>query len=251
VVEVREAAAAPSATPAVAPIHRVAVTDEVVKRIVDLILHVGLKPGDRLPAERKLSVMLGVGHTTLREALKLLSAVGLVRVSVGHGTFVGSGESSLLASRVSWGVLMGEHSTHELMETRRAIELEVAGLASDRGTDEEIDLIGQRLEQMRASLADAEVFGRFDLEFHLAVSQAAHNRVLHRVLETVRQLLQVGILETTREYGDQRQTIEAHTAVYDAIRARDAFAARLAMSAHLDVVEAQLLELVGRTTRPA
>jgi GntR family transcriptional repressor for pyruvate dehydrogenase complex len=235
----------------VARIERVAVTDEVVKRIVDLILHEGLKPGDRLPSERKLSAMLGVGHTTLREALKLLTAVGLVQVSVGNGTFVGTGQSSLLARRVSWGVLMGEHSTHELMETRRAIEVEVAGLAAGRGTAAELEAIGERLEQMRVSVADGEAFGRYDLEFHLALSQAAHNRVLHRILETVRQLLQVGILETTREYGDQEQTIEAHAAIYEAIRGRDASAARLAMSAHLDVVEAQLLELVGRSTRLA
>src|SRR5262245_35819330 len=91
-----------------APITRTTVADEIVKRLVDLILEGRLKPGDKLPSERELMDRLAVGRSSLREAIKMLRAIGVVDVAAGEGMFVGRGDASALTQPLSWGLLLSE-----------------------------------------------------------------------------------------------------------------------------------------------
>jgi DNA-binding FadR family transcriptional regulator len=215
------------------PGRRELLTDDIVKRLVNLILDSGLRPGDKLPSERELMVRLGVGRSSLREAIRTLGALGVVEVRVGSGMFVSDGESSVLTMPLSWGLLMGERSSQEVVEARRVVEVELAGLAAERGTDAEIAAIAEKLTLMSASLHDAEAFARYDLEFHLAVARAAHNQVLHHVLDTLRHVLRAWFVEVFPRRPDKTETIRNHEPILAAIRARDPIAARAAMSEHL------------------
>jgi GntR family transcriptional regulator, transcriptional repressor for pyruvate dehydrogenase complex len=232
-------------SPHLAPITRTTVTDEIVKRLVNLILDEGLKPGDKLPPERELMVRLSVGRSSLREAIKTLSAVGVVEVSVGEGMFVGRGDTSVLTKPLSWGLLMGERSTREVIEARHVVEIELAGLAALRGTDEEIEAIKERLLAMHEVFEDADSYSRADLEFHLAVAEAAHNRVLYQVLDTLRHIVRVWIARVHIGHASTGQSIAEHDAIYEAIRAHDEDAARKAMEKHLDRASALLEEMIS------
>jgi DNA-binding FadR family transcriptional regulator len=228
-----------------APIARPTITDEIVERITGFILDEGLKPGDKLPSERDLMARLAVGRSSLREAIKTLSAIGIVEVAVGEGMFVGGGENSVLAKPLSWGLLIGEHGTREVIEARRVIEVELAGLAAARATDEEVAAIGERLAAMRANRDDAEAFTSQDQEFHLAIARAARNSVLYHVLDTLRHIVRVWIYKTFSEYEDKGPGFAEHDAIYEALRGRDPRAARRAMEAHLDAAGARLLTLLA------
>ncbi len=230
-------------SPHLAPIARTTLTDEIVKRLVGLILDQGLKPGDKLPSERELCARLSVGRSSLREAIKTMTALGVVEVAVGEGMFVGRGQSSILTKPLSWALLMGERSTRELIEARRVVEVELAGMAAERATEEEIATIAERLEAMRASLTDVDTYSRCDVEFHLAVARAGHNQVLHHVVDTLRQILRVWIVEVLLSYEDKTESFNQHVPIYEAIRARDVQAARAAMRAHLDSAGARLLDV--------
>jgi GntR family transcriptional regulator, transcriptional repressor for pyruvate dehydrogenase complex len=221
---------------------RPSLSDEVVRRVVELILDEGLRPGDKLPSERELTARLSVGRSSLREAIKTLAALGVVEVAVGSGMYVADGESSLLTRPLSWGLLMGERSTREVIEARRVVEVELAGLAAERATEEEVAAIGEELALLGVNLADAEKFTRHDLAFHLAVARAAHNRVLYHVLDTLRHVLRAWFIEAfPRRAGDSEMT-RRHPRVYDAIRRRDAAGARQAMTEHVEGAAAWLLE---------
>lgn len=216
-----------------APGRRELLTDDIVKRLVGLILDAGLRPGDKLPSERELMVRLSVGRSSLREAVRTLAALGVVDVRVGSGMFVADGESSVLTMPLSWGLLMGERSAQEVVEARRVVEVELAGLAAERATEAEIAAIGEKLALMSASLNDAEAFARYDLEFHMAVARAAHNQVLFHVLDTLRHVLRAWFVEVFPRRTDKTEPIRKHEPVLAAIRAGDPAAARSAMADHL------------------
>jgi GntR family transcriptional repressor for pyruvate dehydrogenase complex len=234
-------------SPHLTPIERVTVGDEIVRRLTNYILDHGLKPGDKLPTERELMTLLSVGRSSLREAIKTLSAVGLVRVAVREGMFVGGGESSVLSKPLSWALLLGERSTREVVEARRAVEIELAGLAAQRATPAAIATISRVYEQMRASRGDGVAYTQADLEFHLAVARAADSQVLYHILETLRHIIHAWIEKTVTGNRGRPRSLDEHAPILDAIRRHDRDLARAAMASHLDAAAARLLALVAPT----
>jgi DNA-binding FadR family transcriptional regulator len=229
-----------------APIERTSVADEIVKRLVHLILEGRLKPGDKLPSERELMQRLSVGKSSLREAVKTLRALGVIDVAVGEGMFVGRGETSLLSRPLSWGLLLSERSTQEAIEARSCVEAKLAALAAERATEAEIAAIGDRLDAMRASLHDPREYSRCDFAFHLTVAEAAHNRLLYQVLESLQHILRIWIVEVIMGRDDLSESLGYHVATYQAIRARDSEAARRAVELAMERGGARLLATMAR-----
>jgi GntR family transcriptional regulator, transcriptional repressor for pyruvate dehydrogenase complex len=224
------------------PIQRANLTDEIVKRIVDMILDRHLQPGEKLPPERELAQQLSVGRSSLREAIKILSATGVVRVSIGEGMFVGHGDLSRITESMTLGFLLGDHGVNELLEARRTIELELAALAAERGTDAEIAEIGRHLETMRRMFEDPAGYGTADLEFHLAVARAAHNRVLFSVFHSLRKILRPVIVKhvAVHDVSDMPVAFRTHVLLYEALKRRDPAGSRQAMAVQFDRLEGQL-----------
>ena len=228
-----------------APIARPTVTDQIVERITQFILDTGLRPGDKLPSERDLVARLGVGRSSLREAIKTLSAIGIVSVQIGDGMYVSGGQTAVLTRPLSWGLLLGDHSTREVIEARRIVEVELIGLAALRTTEDDLATIAARWEAMRAGFDDAATFTEADQNFHLAIAAAARNSVLYHVLDTLRHIIRIWIFKTFSEYPDRQPGFDEHAAIFAALQARDPDAARRAMADHLDAAGARLLLLLG------
>jgi GntR family transcriptional repressor for pyruvate dehydrogenase complex len=230
------------------PISKPTVTDLIVQRLVNLILDERLKPGDRLPTERDLMAQLSVGRSSLREAIRVLTAIGVVEVSVGEGMFVGQGGASILTKPLSWGLLMSEETGREVIETRRVIESEMAALAARRATPEELAAIQEQIAIMEAHQRDGSAFTPLDLEFHLAVGRAAHNQVMYHILQTFQHVIRTWMERVTVEYfaGNPQPAFPDHVVISDAIEARDERAAREAMASHLDRGGARLLTVLAK-----
>lgn len=230
-------------------IPRTHLTEEIIKRLVRLILEKGLKPGDKLPSERELISLFSVGRSSLREAVKILSALGVVEVSVGAGMFVGRGDLSLVTQPLTLGLLIGDYSRNELIETRRVIEVSLAGLAAERASEEEVKAIAERLEAMRESHGNPARYSRADFEFHLAIARAAHNGLLYNMLHNLRDILRALITGAVTYYDADHmpQSTKVHDPIYEAIRARDPKAARQAMAVHLDRLEERLSVVISKS----
>jgi len=231
----------------IVPLTRSRIPDEIAERITRYILDQGLKAGDKLPSERDLMARFAVGRSSLREAIKTLVAIGVVQVQVGDGMFVGRGEPAALTRLLSWSLLIGEHSIREVIEARRAVEQELVGLAATRATDAEIAAIGDILAALQANITDANVYSRYDEEFHLTIARAARNSVLYQVLDTLRGIVRIWIYKTFVEYEDKQRGYYEHAAIYDALATRDVSASRAAIAAHLDAAGGRLLNLLTRT----
>ena len=188
-----------------------------------------LGPGDRLPSGRELSVRLGVSVVTLRVALKALEVAGYVVTS--RGARGGSRVSDLSALTRCWTSWMHDKADEvdEICELRETIEARIAELAAERRSEAELESI-ERANTLL--LAPGSSVLRWNVAFHDALAQAAHNRHLERAMVEVRGELFLPADAFLREHRVV-ELVAAHGAVLDAVRARDAGAAADCMRAHL------------------
>jgi GntR family transcriptional repressor for pyruvate dehydrogenase complex len=196
--------------------------------------------GDRIPPERELCQMLGVGRASLREALKALEIMGMIETRLGDGTFV-CGRGEFLSRPLLWAITgSSPEDTQQLVEARRCLEVEMAGWAAERATDEELAVIAKHLERMHASSTPNE-FLEADLSFHLAIGTAAHNAIFMNALHLIRNLMRQWIGRTLLVGGVTEVALRQHEEIFEAIQAHDTFAARAAMARHLNDMAKYLL----------
>lgn len=224
-------------------------TQEVVEQLLDAIIDGKLRPGEPLPPEGDLADEYGVSRLTLREAVRLLQAQGVIVQVPGRRHRVApvaqwTGLESVVRHARSAGER--ERSSLELLEVRMMIETGAAQLAAERRTQHDIDAMRECIERMKAAHARADVaaFVAGDLEFHNVVLRAADNRILVAALLPLTQLLAETRSETSAFAEIREHAIAEHTAVVEAIATGDRLAARDAMASHMDQTRGDLLEYV-------
>jgi GntR family transcriptional repressor for pyruvate dehydrogenase complex len=232
--------------PAIAPVERVNVHNVVMERIVTYILGHGLRPGDKLPTERELTAMLGVGRSSLREATRSLAAMGIIRIAP-RGMYVSGGESAVLTQPIAWGLLLSAHSAREVIEARRVVETSLAASAAVRATQDDIDRLATALELMRETVVRPEEFVAHDLEFHLEVAHAGHNVILLHIVRTIQLVIRAWIEKVIREYEHTPVSFDEHRLIHEAIVARNPEAAAEAMGDHLSAAGSRLLKTIPDT----
>jgi GntR family transcriptional repressor for pyruvate dehydrogenase complex len=212
--------------------------EEVVDRIQQMILSGVLNSGDRLPSEQQLSDQFGVSRTAIREAVKALAERGLVRVRQGQGTFVVLPSSDRASEFLSMFLQLNKRSITELVEARRAIELEAVALAAARRTDDDLTRITECLEGMRyiqsSAAADPEPFIEADVEFHLNIARATRNEIFPFMLNVLRDLLRENIRQALQAPQTRSRALGEHEKVFAAIKEGDADKARMTMIRHLE-----------------
>ncbi len=216
------------------PVTRTTLTADIYRKLVSHIIRGVWKPGMRIPAERQLGQQLGVGRASLREALKALEIMGLIETRLGDGTYVCQ-RSEFLSKPLLWAITSSsETEVYELVEARKLIETELAGLAAERATADDLKEIGKHLDRMERSPQAPSELLQADIEFHLAIGEAAHNSILMNALNLIRNLLQEWIGRTLQEPGVYTRALEHHKAIFFAVAKKNVPAARAAMLAHLE-----------------
>lgn len=231
------------------PVKKVTVSDNIVKQIKALIEEGKIAVGQKLPSERELSQQLSVSRISVREAIKSLAAMGLVEVRSGEGTFVKSITPKDLADPLTLAVLMERRTLRELLEVRLVLEVELAGLAAERATPEDLEVLEQCLLDMARDIEVNRNYLDSDTAFHNAMTEAAGNTLLHNMISTVGDLIVDSRRKTTMVPGSGLRALRGHQQIFDRIKARDAKGARRAMREHLADVESDLAayeESLGR-----
>ncbi len=211
--------------------------EQIVQQVEESILKGQLKPGDQLPAERDLAQRFGVSRTAVREAVKTLREKGLVEAYSGRGTFVTNGTSQAIRQSLDLMIRINqqEGSAH-LAELRFVLEPEIAGLAAERIEDQLLSTMREAVTVMDRNLRDPDAYVEADLDFHLALAEAAGNPLILSLLDSI-----VGLLREQRsrifnvERGPERGQYH-HKRILAAVESRDVDAARVAMREHLKQV---------------
>ncbi len=209
--------------------------DKIIRQIRELITSGQLKPGDKLPPERKLAEKLGVGRSNVRDAIKKLEFYGILRTLPQSGTIVAGMGISALEGLIS-DVLKIENSDFiSLVETRVLMETESAKLAAMRRTDQDIEDIKEALEAYERKVKQNEQAVEEDLMFHLKIAEASKNMVLKTLMliitpDIINNFIQLDICKDGRTRLD---ALNEHNIILDHIIAQKPEEAAEAMRLHL------------------
>ena len=210
----------------------------VAEQILELISRSQLHPGDRMPTEHEIAAQLGTSRTVVREAIKILSALGRISAQKGRGLYVADDEGMLGMRLEGFFLPTDLDHVYMLFEFRRVQESEASRLAAARATPIELRAIETAAQTCRDGhvTGQAAVFRRGDDEFHLSIAAASHNPFLVAAVREARRLLMqsatLGLHGTVG--GHAAEAVEEHAAIYRAIRDGDTDAAARAAAVHLD-----------------
>jgi GntR family transcriptional repressor for pyruvate dehydrogenase complex len=208
--------------------------EQIVQQIEESILKGTLKTGDQLPAERELAQQFGVSRTAVREAIKSLSEKGLVEAYSGRGTFITNGTSHAIRQSLDLMMKMGQLAgTSHLAEVRDILEPEIAALAADRAEEQHLVSMRDAIALMDRSLEDPAAFIEADLDFHLALAEAAANPLILSLLDSIVALLREQRIRVFNVAGGPQRGQSHHKCILEAIERRNPEKARDEMRAHL------------------
>lgn len=230
-------------------IKRKKIYEEVADQLLDKIKSGELSPGDQLDSVQSLAEGFDVGRSAVREALSALRAMGLVEMRQGEGTFIKQYDPSTLSQSLSTGILMNRQDTIDLLEVRKILETGCAASAAENRTEEELVQIQKALINMEKAVSHHELGEQADLEFHMAVTEASHNRLLGDLMNHVSQLMVDSMRETRKlSLYSKASILEKlyieHKEIFQAIKTKDPEKAQQAMLHHLNEVEAFLLKYI-------
>lgn len=235
------------AGPLLHPIERIAVNEQIISRLKVFIAQEHVTVGAKFPSERQLASMLKVSRNSIREALRVLEVLGVLKPKQGKGTFLVSPLPQPLNRPRQIQELQESVDIVELWELRAAVEPSVAALAALRAVEDDFVLIDKELRGMRANIKNLDEFAQHDLQFHLCVARACGNDTLVKAFTPLiklffnkvgeRRLLDYAEAENVpRKRGQLRAFLENHEQILEALRCRNPTLARSRMVRHMRAV---------------
>jgi len=231
----------------------VKISQKIVEQIKGIILAGGLQPGDRLPKEQDLSEMLGVSRPTLREALTVLEALGLIEVRPREGSIVKSVVPQSIQEPIQDMIGVDLSKVLELFEVRKKIDSEGAGMAAERATDADLKKIkdyADQLEEMlkeKTSLLELEPSRLYQKTF-FAIADATHNSIYAHFMKSIWTLLE-GAIPYSRQkllhvQNISNKLLQQYRQIVNLVTERKPNPARRAVTRHLDFVGEQLRKVI-------
>ena len=206
--------------------------EQIADKLREMIIQEEYKTGSKLPAEGELMVRFGVSRSTVREAVKILQTENIVDIRQGQGTFLcampGLGSDPLGLRFTDQNELTGQ-----LLETRLIIEPNVAAIAAQRRTEEQMAAMKVLLDKMDNAYLHGEDYTPFDIEFHSIIAQCTGNDVVQRLLPTIHESIRAGYRHTQRVEGSYQRASQCHLEMYRGICERDSERARMAAQRHM------------------
>lgn len=220
----------------ISPVAKSSLADGLAARLVHLIRSGVYQTGDRLPPIMEMARSFGVGHPTLREALKKLELVGVVEIKHGSGVYVGRVQDVLLVTNPMVGGVVSKKLLVDLIEARIPIEVKSAALAASNASEEDLQKMSDLLKEAGENLENPTVLNATNMSFHREIAVASGNAVLAQLQEVLRSLFQREQRMILDIYGSPADDHRTHIQILDALRRRNPGLAQKRMQVHLDAV---------------
>jgi len=209
----------------------------IVQRFHALIRQGKLEHGAKLPSERDLAEQMKVGRSSVREAIRSMELQGLVVTKPGSGTFVNTQNLDAVATLMAPTIGSEAEVLQEIFEMRHLLEPQIAALAAQRATPEDIDRLGAILAEQQRQILEGETGVDADTEFHFALAGSTHNNAFVKVVNAVEDVLRRSRSQSFEQPGRPERSLESHHQILEMIRSGDTGGARRAMDHHLTAVE--------------
>jgi GntR family transcriptional regulator, transcriptional repressor for pyruvate dehydrogenase complex len=209
------------------------ISEGIASQIKDLIKTGALQPGDKLPPERNLAAYLGVGRSSLREAINILETMGFVEKNKRKGIFIRSLSAPMLSNPLRKIIEEDTDKLFQLYEIRKDIELASVCFAALRRTPADLERIETVLLKMERDALQNHVSMADDIEFHLSIARATQNvirvHILNTIFELYAEFINFVIDTVSREKADTLMNLALHQKIFAAIKAGDNKEARKTM----------------------
>jgi DNA-binding FadR family transcriptional regulator len=206
------------------------VVQSVINCLTDAIRSEELKPGDRIPPEPELADSLGVARSSVREAIKILTYLGVLESKRSEGTFVCNGYKESMIDPMVYGILLNQDSFENLMELREMTETGMLRLAIEHHEEDELKELEAILGEMKTALELKEnrvdTFFRADNRFHDKIAEMGKNPMADKINKVVRSLTYAVRYQTVSAMilgGKSEKLLNAHIQLFDAIKSRDVY----------------------------
>lgn len=201
-------------------------------QIAEMIADRQLKAGDKLPNEFEMASQLNVGRGTIREAVKILVSRNVVEIRRGSGTFV-CDNPGVLEDPFGFAFVEDKQKLAlDLCEFRMVVEPEMAAMAAERASDEEIMRMEEAAQEVEELCLQNKDHMEKDIIFHELIARSTNNQVMPNIIPVIQSA--IGLFITVTDSSLKKETVETHRMVMDAIKAHDPEAAKEAMMRHLE-----------------
>jgi GntR family transcriptional repressor for pyruvate dehydrogenase complex len=218
-------------------INRVPISDELIARFKELIGKRIFVPGKRLPPERDLAEALAVSRPTLRQAMRALQIMGVIKARQGSGSYLADSASEIMRVPSEFALALQNVSKTDLFETRYTLEVRLASLAAERRTEADLESMRHALSEMDKAKGDPEAWCEAEPRFHVCIVQAARNGVMATMIEMLSQMLLESRRYTVRSLTDYESSYRSHENVYVEIEKKNPEGAAKMMMEHFALIE--------------
>ena len=178
------------------------VVDKIINEIKNALMRGELKPGGKFPTEKELIERYGVSRGAVREAVKMLVALGVVEIKRGNGTYIARRISPSALNQLIFSLIQKKGTPQELLELREVMEIGVLEVILSKLTKKDIEKMEKAIEKMekvcRDGIIDKKILSRIDLEFHYAFAEATHNPLIVELFTTILEMFLPTIEDSLR-----------------------------------------------------
>jgi GntR family transcriptional repressor for pyruvate dehydrogenase complex len=222
------------------PVKKTRIYEDIISRIRSMVEKGDLIAGDRLPSERELSAAFKVSRPSVREALKTLQSHGYLEIRQGEGTFISRKPIGNFVEPLAAVILTEKEYQVQILEMRRWIEPQIASLAAERATKDEMSRLEMTLNLQKEKVMRGETGADLDKIFHYLIAQAAKNRILMRIIDTATDLFSENRKKYLQFAERPEKSVRHHRQIFGAIYVGDSVLAADTMNVHLDDIHKTL-----------
>ena len=227
------------------PMQQETLSSQVIRFLLGLIAEKRLKVGDFVPSEVKVSEMLQVSRGIVRESYRALASVGVLSVQSGKRPRIREMDPTVLSEFFAYAAATSQIDAQQILELRRAVEMQAAFLAAQNGTDEELLRIKQAGERLHQYPISHPEWIACDYELHIAIASAVHNPLFQIVIRALRAPLEESMragIESQVSVHTENHIVDLHDRIVDAVCSRDPVAASKAVEEHFNAPVSALLK---------
>lgn len=217
------------------PIEKLVLIDQIIDKIEDLINKGELAPGNSLPSEETLSEMFNISRTSVRQALKALSVMGVLEISPGKRTFINNSIPKLLENPLRFMKALHNVNISEFFDARSILEIELIKISAIRATEKDLKSIKTYLDKLDEYIDNLENLSLAEFAFHQAVFESSKNRILSAVALSLSNTLFIlgKKWQNSMNREDRIISNKQHHKIYECIKEKDPIKASIAMEEHL------------------
>lgn len=211
------------------------IPERVIDEIRDALLRGDLRPGDRLPTESQLASKFLVSRIAVREAMKMLSVMGVVEIKRGNGTYIAKNISASMIDPFIFSLIVEKKTPEELLDLREMLEIGILEIVLKRATKDDIEKMEEAVklleEDSKKAEKDSEILKEHNLGFHYAFAKATHNPMVVKIAEALWEIFAFTIKESTLKKTEE--SVQDHKMILEALKEKDLEKAKIAIHSSL------------------